>query len=494
MELHSDRRRSERKVTNISVNYRIGNTQITSYTYDLSRSGMFLETEFLVDEEDIFPLTFSLSNNKTPFTGFGRVVYQHKYKDEPRQIKSRGMGMELLGSSGKDEDLITRYLSNIPSVKSPDKLEATKVMTRRELGQFIELPFSLYRDNPYWIPPLKKEMQTILTEENPFLKHGEMDLFLVKDQGRVVGRIGAIIDHDFISLYKEKVGYFGFFECIPDLNVAKKLFETANHNLMAKGMEKIRGPLSPSLNDEICFLAEGFDSSPNIMLPYNPLYYNNFARGYGMYKVKDFLSFWVNLQKDLPENLITIVKNTEEKGVVLRKFDMKNFSRDVEILRQLNNQSWLEAGHWGFVPITAEEMNFIAEHFRKLADPDIIYIAEVSGKLAGYVLNIPNFFPGMKYLSGKMSPLGILRFLYYLRHLRNVRLLTFGVVKEFCGMNLGAALLVKSILEMQKKGYDSMEYAWVLEDNYASIAIASKLGGRKFKKYRMYEYPLLHKS
>jgi len=491
MEPRTERRRHQRKISNIRATCRIGNTEIAAYTHDLSLDGMFLQSGVLIDEGEVFPMGFTLPGEKAPFEGFARVVYQDRLPEAQLKLKSQGMGLEISGRSGRDERVLSAFVARIPSVRFPERLEVVKVTTRGDLERFIDLPFRLYRNDPYWVPPLKKEMHAVLGEENPFLEHGEMDLFTVKDRGTVVGRIAAIVDHSFIDLYKEKVGYFGFFECIPDFEVARRLFDTAAAALRAKGMERIRGPLSPSLNDEICFLAEGFDSPPNIMMPYNPLYYNNFARGYGMGKVKDFFSLWVNLKKELPQGLMDTLKNAENNGVVFRKFDMKHFSRDVELLRTLNNQSWLEAGHWGFVPITQEEMNHAAAGFKKLADPDIIYFAEKGGRPIGYVLNIPNFFPALKQLNGKMHPLGILKFMLQLRNTNNIRLVSIGVIKEFRGMGVAESLLVKSVLEMKRKGFDSLEYSWVLEDNCASIAVASKVGGKKLKRYTMYESPLL---
>ncbi len=490
MTLQAEKRRSERKVTNLSVRYKIGNTRVTAFTHDFNQNGMFLESDVLVDEGEVLPLDFTLMNKRKKISGFGRVVYKNCNAEESANFKSRGMGIELLDCSKRDEALIAAYLADRPMVNSKEDLEVVKVMSKRDLDRFIDLPFFLYKDNPYWVPPLKKQMKETLTDLNPFFQHGEMDLFLVEENGRAIGRIAAIIDYNFINLYKEKIGYFGFFESIPDFNVAVKLFDAVARHLKEKGMEKIRGPVSPSLNDEICFLAEGFDVEPNVMMPFNPLFYNNFVRGYGMYKLKDFLSFTVDLTRELPQELLDLLKGVEKKGVHFRPFDMKYFSRDVELLRQLNNQSWLEAGHWGFVPITPDEMTAVAEHFRKLGDPDIIYFVEVSGKPAGYVLNLPNFYPSLKYLNGGLNPIGIIKFLYHIRHVKNVRAVSVGVLKEFCGMDLATALFVKAILEMQKKGYHSMEYVWVLEDNKGSKRIVSKFGGKLYKKYKMYEYSL----
>ncbi|MFC1890236.1 GNAT family N-acetyltransferase, partial [Thermodesulfobacteriota bacterium] len=207
-----------------------------------------------------------------------------------------------------------------------------------------------------------------------------------------------------------------------------------------------------------------------------------------MDKAKDFLSLWVNLKRVLPEALVDKLRRTEAAGVRFRKFDMKRFPEEIELLRRLNNQSWTDAGNWGFVPITQAEMELISAHFKQIADPDIIYFAEVGGTTAGYVINLPNFFPALRALDGRTSPLGILRFLLRLKRIKNVRAVSVGVLEGFGGRNIALSLFVKSVLEMQKKGYESMEYVWVVEDNEASLRIVSKFGGKHYKRYRMYEY------
>lgn len=482
-------RRSTRKVTNLPVSFKLGNTKVTSNTFDLSRNGLFLESDILAGDEAFFPIDLFLPHTSKPVAGYGRVAYRQQEKDFPNHFQSRGMGIELVDCHDRDRASITSHLSTIVTARDPHRIEVSEVLSKQDLRQFIDLPFSLYKNHPYWVPPLKQEIRSVLTKDNPFLQHGEMRLFLAKEGNRTLGRIAAIIDHNFISQYGDPIGFFGFFESVPDFEVSRRLYSAAIRHLKGRGMQGIRGPMSPSINDEICFLLEGNDSCPNLMMPYNHLYYNNFARGFGFQKAKDMLSLLVDLRQDLPDYLLDTLNETEQKGVVFRKFDMNRFDEDIEILRRLNNRSFMDAEHWGFVPITPDEMKAFAEHFKKMADPDIILIAEKDGNPAGYVINLPNFYPALKYFNGRLHPLGILRFVHYRRNIRNVRSVLAGVLKEYSGMKIALSLFVKSILNMKKKGYKSMEYVWVLEDNVASLKIVSHFGGRPYKRYRMYEFP-----
>ena len=158
-----------------------------------------------------------------------------------------------------------------------------KVATKKDWKDFIDLPFRLYKDDKNWVPPLKKDMFFKLnTEKHPFWEHAIREVFLAKKDGEVVGRIGAVIDYNYNELWDEHMGAFGFFESIDDFDVAKALFDAAYTWLKEHGAEYMRGPLSPSQNDECAFLLEGYDSPPVMMMPYNPPYYLTLSEKYGL--------------------------------------------------------------------------------------------------------------------------------------------------------------------------------------------------------------------
>ncbi|OYV88148.1 MAG: hypothetical protein B7Z63_01150, partial [Ignavibacteriae bacterium 37-53-5] len=127
---------------------------------------------------------------------------------------------------------------------------------------FIKLPWKIYKDDPYWVPPLLMDRKKLLdTKKNPFYLHSEMEMFLAKRDGEIVGRIAAIINHNHNKFQEEEIGFFGFFESVNDQAVANALFDASKDWIKKKGFSSMRGPMNPSTNDEVGLLVEGFDSN-----------------------------------------------------------------------------------------------------------------------------------------------------------------------------------------------------------------------------------------
>lgn len=370
-------------------------------------------------------------------------------------------------------------------------LDITVVQDHKALEIFLRLPWKLYEGHSHWVPPLLKTQRELFSGRNPFLQHAEMRLFLATINGESVGRVAGIIDREFLQIYQERVGFFGFFESVPDYDVAKELLVAAECFLKEEGMEKIRGPVNPSMHDEIGFLTEGYDLSPSIMMPYNPRWYGDFIEQYGFRKAKDFLAFTVDLTRSLDPVHVDVIGRVKKSGITLRPMNVKNFWEEIQLLRNLYNTTFMETHrHWSFVPMTREEARIKGEFFRPFLSADLIWFAEARGRPIGFSLNLPDISPVLKKVNGRLDVLALLRFFFARRSVNNVRSVANGVLKEHAGMGIGTALLLTAIARMQGKGYSKMEWSWVIEDNIASIRLITKVGGRKYKEYRIYEKDL----
>ena len=160
------------------------------------------------------------------------------------------------------------------------KMKISKVETQKQFREFIRFPWKIYSKESPWVPPLISESAEILSEsKNPFWQHAQKQLFLAySDDGKIIGKIAAIIDRNYIAFQNDNCGFFGFFECIDDAAAAKALFTAAENWLNEKGINKMIGPMNPSTNDECGFLLEGFDIPPSLMMPYTPQYYLRLAQ------------------------------------------------------------------------------------------------------------------------------------------------------------------------------------------------------------------------
>ncbi len=161
-------------------------------------------------------------------------------------------------------------------------LVVERVVSGRRLNTFVDLSWSIYADQPHWVAPLKREFKFYFSPRHPFAEHGRMALFMARRGRRPVGRIVGIVDDYYIEYQNEKVAFFGFFECHDDLAAARALFDQVRAWAREQGFALIRGPFSPSTNDPLGVLVEGFDDPPAVYMPYNPPYYHDLVINCGL--------------------------------------------------------------------------------------------------------------------------------------------------------------------------------------------------------------------
>ena len=364
------------------------------------------------------------------------------------------------------------------------------VRTKHELGAFVKLPWLIYEKDHNWVPPLIIERKEFLDrKKNPFFKHAEVVFYLAERNGKTVGRIAGIVNHNHIKYHQEKAGFFGLFECVDDFGVAKALLDKVREWLKSKGMEIMRGPANFSSNEEWGFLLEGFDSRPVIMMTYNPPYYPDLMESYGMVKAKDFYAYFMDETSPPPDRVVRMADNIRKRqNVRIRNIDMKEFQKEIQLIKQIYNSAWSK--NWGFVPMTDEEFDHLAKNLKQIVDPHMIFIAEVDGRPAGFSLALPDFNQVLARLNGRLFPFGILKLLWHSK-IRNkidgVRVITMGVTPEFQKRGIDTVFYVQSYNVGVKKGYTWAEMSWVLEDNTLMNRVLKLLGAKLYKKYRIYE-------
>ncbi len=367
-------------------------------------------------------------------------------------------------------------------------IEVVPVKNERQLKTFIDFPYQLFSKNRYWIPPIKKEVSKILdVKQNPFWHHAERELYIAYRDGQIAGRIAAIIDYNYIEFWNEKTGYFGYFECDNDEDAARALFEKVNEFHSDKGMAKFIGPMNPSSNDEVGILIEGFFTPPFIMMFYNPEYYRVLCEKSGLQKAKDLYAFYVDM-KDIPleyfERLSSIVRR-RVPDLKVRTINMDDYLNEVKKIKEIYNDAW--SRNWGFVPMTDEEINELAKTLKTLLVPELVTLIEVDGEPCALALAIPNYNFILKKLNGRLNLLGMLKFLYFKKKIKEVRFMIMGVKKQYQKMGLEALLLAESVKIGQQNGYIGGELSWTLEDNHIINNTIKKVGGKVYKTYRMYE-------
>ena len=342
---------------------------------------------------------------------------------------------------------------------------------------------------PTWVPPLKSDVRLLFDrQKNPFFEHAEVESWLALRGERVVGRISAIDNRAHNDFHGDRVGFFGFFECEDDLDAARALFEAAAAWLAARGKDTMRGPMNFSTNDDCGSLVEGFDTPPTIMMPHNLAYHAGLYAAHGFVKAKDLIAYWMDAQA-LPERLERGVELLRRrKSIVTRPMDMKNFERDVTIIRAIYNDAWEK--NWGFVPMTRREIEHMARQLKPVVDPEMVVFAEVRGEPIGFGLGLPDFNVALRHAGGELWPFGFLAILWHKRRIDRARVLTLGVKSGYRSSGVDVLLYHELFHRGHRRGYLQGEFSWILEDNLAMRRPLENMGGVQYKTYRVYDRSL----
>ena len=369
-------------------------------------------------------------------------------------------------------------------------IQVIRVATRSEFREFLKFPKTVYREDPNWVPPLLMEMKEKLDRNrHPFFEHAEMDLFLCRRGGKTTGRIAAVIDDNHNAYQKEKTGFFGLFECLDDPEAARALVNAAADWVATRGMERLRGPVNLSLNDECGLLIDGFDSPPVIMMPYNPRYYADLLESCGLAKIKDLFAYMMR-KKDGNEPRVNglVAKIRGENKFALRKVILGDIQEEARRIAVIYNDAWSK--NWGFVPWTENEMKHMAAGLKKFADPNLVIFAEYEGQPVGFAFGLPNYNEILIRMNGRLFPFGIFKLLLGRKKIKCVRAPVFGVLEAFRNTGLSYLLFDELYQASWGRGADWGEMSWLLEDNDAVNRFSLSLGARHYKTYRIYEKPI----
>ena len=356
-----------------------------------------------------------------------------------------------------------------------------------ELGAFIDYPYALFSRHPHWVGELKKDVRHLLDTGHPFWRHGERALYMAFRNGRPAGRVAAIVNSAHNNFHNDKAGFFGFFDCSDDKEAAAALLKAACAWLKARGMDSALGPVNPSTNETCGMLAEAFDGPPMVMMPYTPPYYLELAGAAGFAKAKDLLAWRVDVAHGFGERFEKIVQRlTRGKDIKVRHVAADGLDRAIAEVKEIYNSAWEK--NWGFVPMSDAEFNDMAAAMKPVLKPEYLYFADVDGKPAAFVLLLPDLNVPLKAARGSLNPLTLLPFLYNLHFkMRAGRMLTLGVKKEFRGRGLEMLLIKKGFEAGQKMKWVYGEMSWTLEDNTQINGVIEAIGGKVYRKYRVFE-------
>ncbi len=366
------------------------------------------------------------------------------------------------------------------------------VETKKDLDDFIRLPWRLYKDDPYWVPPLLSETRKQFSEDrNPFLSKVDAALWVVRRGERAVGRISAQINHAYLAQHNNATGHFGFLEAENESDLFNSLFEAAEDWLRARGMKRVAGPYSFSVNLETGLLVDGFNYPPFFEMGHGLDYYKPAVEALGYIKIKDLLAYRLDLKESLSIFTKRILSRPmRSTSFSIRQFDMRRYDDDFLSIFSIYNDAWSQ--NWGFVPLDEEECRFIAKESRLAIRPQYIYFAEIDGTPVGIIAGLVNVNEAIADLNGRLLPFGWLKLLWRLKmkKFRTSRTVFLGIRKRYqasvLGVKMMEALLAALIGTGLREGYEMVELSWILEDNTNMRRVLEALPSTPYKTYRIY--------
>jgi GNAT superfamily N-acetyltransferase len=363
------------------------------------------------------------------------------------------------------------------------------VSNKKELAKFIDFPHDLYKDDPYYVPELFIAQSDLLTI-HPFHKHNKLQTFLAYDGDKIVGRIAAILNNAHNEFNRRNDGFFGFFDCINDKEVAKLLFDAVTHWLKEKGVtQNIIGPVNFSTNEPCGLLIKGFDSSPVLMNTYNFPYYKDLIESQGYTKQIDLLAWkWEGQSYD--DKSVRLLDALQERlkrnNITIRNVNLKDFKGETKKLREVYNKAWDQ--NTGFVPLNDDEFNYLAKDLKLILDPNFALVAEQDGKIVAFGLALPDYNQIFKTIKkGRLLPTGIFKLLFGKKNITRIRIYALGVIDGYRKMGIEAVLYGTIIKRYKEKGYTSAEAGWTLENNTLINEAIIAIKGDPYKTYRLFE-------
>lgn len=366
---------------------------------------------------------------------------------------------------------------------------------------FVDAGRRFAAETPHWVPQLRGEQLELLDPaKNPLFEHAEVQLFLARRRGEVVGRIAACVDRLMIEMPPEQgfgpgTGIFGYFDA-EDEAAARALLAAAEDWLRERGMTRVLGPISLSMWEEPGLLVAGHDHAPTLLMGHHPERYRGYIEGAGYAVAKRLYTYELDIAQDFPPLVRRIVQSGRRNPrITIRSVDRANYTGDVRTVLHILNDAW--SNNWGFVPFTEAEIEYGAKKMKPLIRDELARIAELDGRPVAFMLALPDINEPLARIGGRLFPFGWVTMLRWLRKPvgRTARVPLMGVLREFHNSRLASQLAFMMISDIRNDttaayGTTRGEIGWILEDNQGMIAIADAIESEINREYAIYRKAL----
>ncbi|MFM2045766.1 MAG: hypothetical protein RLY86_4342, partial [Pseudomonadota bacterium] len=245
-----------------------------------------------------------------------------------------------------------------------------------------------------------------------------------------------------------------------------------------------------SINEETGLLVQGYDTPPAMMMPHDRPWLPGRIEALGYTKSKDVIAYLYDIRNGFPEAVRKRLEKPLPPGTRLRPLDMSRYAQEIRVVTEIFNAAWFD--NWGFVPLTDADTEHLATTLRPLIQKDLVWFVEIDGEPAAFVVCLPNLNEAIRDLGGSLLPFGWAKLLWRLKvkGLKSGRVPLMGVKRKFAkGLSGGMMpwLLIKATRDAcLKRGMETFELSWILEDNISMRRITEGIGGVPYKTYRIY--------
>lgn len=371
-------------------------------------------------------------------------------------------------------------------------LRLEEVSNKRQLKAFVKFPFSLYKDSPYWVPPIiKEEMSSFDSEVNPVFENAEARLFLAYKGEQLVGRVAAIVN--WIEIREQGLSKmrFGWFDFIDDKEVSKALLDKVLEIGKEHGLEYMEGPVGFSNLDKVGVLTEGFDSMGTMITWYNHSYYKEHYEAYGMVKEKEYL------ENRFPASNADPKLFTKLQDLVRRRYGLRpmNFTKTEEIMPwadkmfDLFNSSYAKLS--SFVPITESQKAYFKKKFLGFINPEYIkFVVDKNDDLVAFAIVMPSYSKALQKANGKLFPFGFYHLLQARKNSKDVIFYLIGILPEYQNKGVTSIIFNEYYKTFQEKKIETCIRTPELEDNVAIRQMWKHFDPVVYKRRRTYRKDL----
>jgi hypothetical protein len=372
-------------------------------------------------------------------------------------------------------------------------LRIEEVKNRRDLRKFIYLPEKIHSDHKNWVPPIyMDEWKYFDPKKNKTFSYCDTILLLAYRGEEPAGRIMGIINSRYNEYKKEKTVRFGYLETWEDKEVVHALLSYVEDWARKRGMTKIVGPYGFSDQDPEGFLVEGFENRATIATYYNFEWLPSLVEQEGYIKDVDYFVYKLDVPKEIPEFYTKIYERIKRRG----KFEIVEFRKRREIkpwiipVLSLMNECYMDSNIYGYAPLDEQEMNDLAKKYLPILDPRFVKVVKREDEVVAFIVGMPDLTEGIQRAKGRLLPFGFLKILRAAKKTKQLDLLIGAIKEKYRGMGLDVLMGVKMIISANEAGLENMDTHHELESNVKVRAEMEKMGGKIYKRFRVYQKKL----